>query len=304
MRKAMIMALIVLVSAVFAAGKVCAKDGKKAKKAFWEEPVPEDTLRLATAADTISYASGMASSNGLNQWLERNFDFDTLFAADFKRGFLDAMDRGGDPKYTAYNAGVQIASQVERQMFPHEIQDFEGMGDTLDIKKFCAGFLAGFENDTTVFTVPAATDYAKTRKEEIVKARNEAYNAENVAFLEENKTKEGVVTLPSGLQYKVLAEGTGKTATKDDDVTVRYEGRMIDGTVFDSSYERKPDTSTFKPGKVIKGWTEALEMMPEGSKWELYIPQELGYGERRAGKIRPFSTLVFTVEVVKVGSGE
>ena len=89
-------------------------------------------------------------------------------------------------------------------------------------------------------------------------------------------------------------------ATKEDNVTVKYEGKMIDGTVFDSSYKRKPDTTSFRPDQVIKGWTEALCMMPEGSKWELYIPQELAYGERQAGNIKPYSTLIFTVEVVSV----
>ena len=89
-------------------------------------------------------------------------------------------------------------------------------------------------------------------------------------------------------------------ATERDEVTVKYEGRLIDGTVFDSSYERKEQTNTFRPTQVIKGWTEALLMMPVGSKWELYIPYDLAYGERQAGKIKPYSTLVFTVEVVGV----
>ncbi len=113
-----------------------------------------------------------------------------------------------------------------------------------------------------------------------------------------------MVTLPSGLQYKVLREGNGPIATKDDEVEVKYEGRLIDGTVFDSSYERNPQTTKFRPTQVIKGWTEALTMMPEGSMWELYIPQTLGYGERQAGKIPPFSTLIFKVELVKVTTKE
>jgi len=132
------------------------------------------------------------------------------------------------------------------------------------------------------------------------KIKNAAYIAENTKWLEDNKMKEGVVTLPSGLQYKVITAGKGKVATKSDNVTVKYEGKMIDGTVFDSSYKRNPDTTTFRPDQVIKGWTEALCLMPEGSKWELYIPQELAYGERQAGKIKPYSTLIFTVEVVSV----
>ena len=109
-----------------------------------------------------------------------------------------------------------------------------------------------------------------------------------------------MVTTPSGLQYKVLVKGNGEIPSVDDEVTVKYEGRLIDGTVFDSSYKRPGETSKFRPNQVIKGWTEALTMMPVGSKWELYIPQNLAYGERQAGKISPYSTLIFTVEMVSV----
>ena len=119
-------------------------------------------------------------------------------------------------------------------------------------------------------------------------------------FLTINSIKEGVKTTSSGLQYKVLQEGHGEIATKDDEVEVKYEGRLIDGTIFDSSYERNPQTTKFRPTQVIKGWTEALTMMPEGSIWELYIPQDLAYGERQAGKIPPYSTLIFKVELIKV----
>ncbi len=300
MKKTVLMTLIVLVGVVSAVNTGYAKDGKKkAKKAFWEV-VPADTATLTSPADTISYASGMAVSDGLIGYLQKTCDFDTLFINDFKQGFYEAIDRGNDPKYIAYNAGIQIGSQVQRQIYPHEVQDLKDLTDTLYVNQFYKGFMDGVDNDTTVFKTKAAIDFVKQRKDDFIKQQNDAYNAENVAFLEENKTKEGVITLPSGLQYKVITEGEGAVATENDNVTVRYEGKMIDGTVFDSSYDRDPDTSTFKPSKVIKGWTEALCMMPEGSKWELYIPQELGYGERPAGKIKPYSTLIFTVEVVKV----
>ena len=120
-------------------------------------------------------------------------------------------------------------------------------------------------------------------------------------FLAENAQKEGVKTLPSGLQYRVLREGNGPVATNNDEVEVKYEGRLIDGTVFDSSYKRNPQTSKFRPTQVIKGWTEALTLMPEGSMWELYIPQNLAYGERGAGAdIPPYAALIFKVELIKV----
>jgi FKBP-type peptidyl-prolyl cis-trans isomerase FklB len=123
--------------------------------------------------------------------------------------------------------------------------------------------------------------------------------SEGKAFLEENKRKEGVITLPSGLQYKVLAEGSGKPPKAVDNVTVNYKGTLINGTEFDSSYKRG-QPATFKVNGVIKGWTEALQLMKEGSKWQLFIPPELGYGSRGAGPVPPNSTLIFEVELIAV----
>ena len=138
------------------------------------------------------------------------------------------------------------------------------------------------------------------QREERMKAAQDNL-ARGKAFLEENAKKEGVKTLPSGVQYRVIQEGSGATPAATDTVTVNYRGTLIDGTEFDSSYSRgKP--ATFRADRVIRGWTEALQMMKEGDKWELYIPPELAYGERGAGaKIGPNSTLVFEVELISVG---
>ncbi|MCZ4694200.1 FKBP-type peptidyl-prolyl cis-trans isomerase [Ancylomarina euxinus] len=119
-------------------------------------------------------------------------------------------------------------------------------------------------------------------------------------FLEENKGKEGVVTTESGLQYKILTAGTGAIPTKDQEVSVHYRGTTIDGKEFDSSYKRN-EPAKFLPTRVIKGWTEALQLMPVGSKWELYIPSALAYGPRGAGaNIGPNSTLIFEVELLEI----
>jgi len=114
------------------------------------------------------------------------------------------------------------------------------------------------------------------------------------------KKKSGIVVLPSGLQYKILVKGDGPVAKETDKVKVKYEGRLIDGTVFDSTEKHGGEPATFAPNQVIKGWTEALTMMPVGSKWQLYIPQELAYGSREAGDIKPFSALIFDVEVLGI----
>lgn len=122
------------------------------------------------------------------------------------------------------------------------------------------------------------------------------------AFLAANKAKPGVVTLPSGLQYKVLTEGNGPKPTINDSVVCNYRGTLIDGSEFDSSYKRG-QPATFPVGRVIKGWTEALQLMPTGSKWQLFIPSDLAYGERGAGNdIPPNSTLIFEVELIKIVS--
>ena len=132
----------------------------------------------------------------------------------------------------------------------------------------------------------------------------EKMNAENIekgkAFLEENAKKEGVITLPSGLQYQVITEGNGKKPSATDKVKCHYEGTLIDGTLFDSSIKRG-QPAVFGVNQVIKGWVEALQLMSEGSKWRLFIPSELGYGAQQAGEmIPPHSTLIFEVELIEV----
>lgn len=297
------MALVVLAGATLSAN-AADKKKKAGKKGAEVETVVEAPVQLVTAQDTISYAAGMAATQGLLQYLQQSLELDTMFMADFKKGFYEAIERGTDPKYVAYNAGVQISAQVQKQIFPKNSMSFEETGGPLNQDIFYRGFIDGAMSDTTKMDVQYASQYVRTVQEAAKKAQAEAYIKENTAWLAENSKKPGVVTLPSGLQYKVITEGNGVVAESADNVTVKYEGKMIDGTVFDSSYKRNPDTTSFKPTQVIKGWTEALCMMPEGSKWELYIPQELAYGERQAGKIKPYSTLIFTVEVVKVEKSE
>lgn len=137
-------------------------------------------------------------------------------------------------------------------------------------------------------------------KEVQMKAIGEKNAKEGAAFLAENAKKDGVATLASGLQYKILTKGTGKTPTQTDTVTVNYRGTLIDGQEFDSSYKRG-QPATFPVNGVIRGWTEALQLMKEGAKWQLFIPAELAYGERGAGQtIGPNATLVFDVELISI----
>jgi FKBP-type peptidyl-prolyl cis-trans isomerase FklB len=133
-----------------------------------------------------------------------------------------------------------------------------------------------------------------------MKAVGEKNAKEGAAFLAENAKKDGVVTLPSGLQYKILTKGSGKTPIPTDTVTVNYRGTLIDGREFDSSYKRG-EPATFSVNGVIPGWTEALQLMKAGAKWQLFIPAELAYGERGAGQIiGPNATLLFDVELISI----
>jgi len=152
-------------------------------------------------------------------------------------------------------------------------------------------------------TMEAFKQEMTKKQEEDMKIASEKNKKAGEAFLAENKTKEGVKTLPSGLQYKVVTEGTGKTPKATDTVTVNYRGTLVDGTEFDSSYKRG-QPATFPVNGVIKGWTEALQLMKEGAKWQLFIPADLAYGDRGAGNvIGPNTTLIFDVELISVKEG-
>jgi len=163
---------------------------------------------------------------------------------------------------------------------------------------------------TLITEAEAREVFLKLRSEMMAKQQaetqrvGEANKQAGEQFLAANKSKEGVVTLPSGLQYKILKEGTGPKPAATDTVTVNYRGTLIDGTEFDSSYKRNEPT-TFGVNQVIKGWTEALQLMPVGSKWQLFIPSDLAYGERSPGaEIGPNSTLIFDVELVSIKEKE
>lgn len=165
--------------------------------------------------------------------------------------------------------------------------------------------MAGGKTQLTEDQMKAALQQLQSDVHKQQEAKAQAASAVNKKkgeeFLAENKAKEGVKTLPDGLQYKILKEGTGPKPTASDAVTVNYRGTLIDGKEFDSSYKRG-QPATFPVGGVIKGWTEALQLMPVGSKWELFIPSDLAYGDRGAGAdIGPGDTLIFEVELISIG---
>jgi len=297
MKRMIMIALALVVSASFYTAYAGQKDKKK-KKGNAETVM--ETIRLTTPSDSVSYAAGAAMTEGLLPFLQQQYGVDEAFLDDFLRGFEEALKCDVDEPMKAYGAGIQIAKMVKERMLPSVSTDFQGTNDSIQGKLFQKGFIAALRKDTTFFKGEEARNYFRNRQEAVILAAQEATRKAGEQFLNENKQKEGVKTTASGLQYKVLVAGNGPVPTQDDRVIVKYEGRLIDGTVFDSSYEREEQTNKFRPTEVIKGWTEALTMMPVGSKWELYIPQELAYGSRKTGSIPAYSALVFIVELVGI----
>jgi FKBP-type peptidyl-prolyl cis-trans isomerase FklB len=296
MKKILTIALALVVSASFST--VSAAKKKKDKKDAKTEVV-KAPVKLLSGSDTLSYTTGMAVTNGLISYMQSQLGVDTAYMADFIAGFEEAVKGLNDPRQKARIAGFSIADQVGGRMLSSLRQEADGP-DSICEEMFFRGFTDALLGDTTVMTV----NKAETLSREKIDANRQAKFAEQVAkgraFLEENAKKEGVISLPSGLQYKVLKQGDGVVPQTTDKVKVHYEGRLIDGTVFDASSKHGTEPATFRPDQVIKGWTEALTMMPVGSKWQLFIPQELGYGERAAGQIPPCSTLIFDVELVGI----
>ena len=260
---------------------------------------------LKNDVDTLSYAMGMAQTQGLKQYLAQ-MEIDTTYMDAFIKGLNEGANAGDDKKKAAYYMGIQIGQQISNRMVKginHELFG-EDSTKTISLKNFMAGFVQGVKGKKGLMTVEQAGQVAQM-KMMAIKAKNmeEQYGPlkkKGEEWMAANAKKAGVKTLPSGVQYKVIKEGSGAMPKDTSTVKVNYEGRLIDGTVFDSSYKRG-EAVTLRANQVIKGWTEALVHMPAGSVWEVYIPQELAYGDREQGQIKPYSPLVFKIELVSVG---
>ncbi|WP_106811095.1 MULTISPECIES: FKBP-type peptidyl-prolyl cis-trans isomerase [Prevotella] len=260
---------------------------------------------LKNDVDTLSYAMGMAQTQGLKQYLAQ-MEIDTTYMDAFIKGLNEGANAGDDKKKAAYYMGIQIGQQISNRMVKginHELFG-EDSTKTISLKNFMAGFIQGVKGKKGLMTVEQAGQVAQMKMMSI-KAKNmeEQYGPlkkKGEAWMAANAKKPGVKTLPSGVQYKVIKEGAGQMPKDTSVVKVNYEGRLIDGTVFDSSYKNGQPV-TLRANQVIKGWTEALVHMPAGSVWEVYIPQELAYGDREQGQIKPYSPLVFKIELISVG---
>lgn len=262
---------------------------------------------LKTDIDSMSYAIGLLQSQYVRQAIQQGQVIDTTYIDDFVKGINEGVNAGDDKKKAAYIMGLQVGQQLSTQLVKGVNQQVFGDDSTktISLKNLLAGFITGATGKTGLMTPEIANQVAQSKMEQIKSATmTKQYGANKVAgekWLAANKKKSGVVTLPSGLQYKVIKEGKGAIPADTTTVKVQYEGRTIDGKVFESSYKNGNGPVSMVPAQMIPGWTQALTRMPEGSIWEVYIPQQLAYKERQAGNIKPFSTLIFKIELVKVG---
>lgn len=262
---------------------------------------------LKDSGDTIAYIFGAFQANGLKKHINDQLHVDTTNTAymeAFYRGILSKVDVDHtDSLLHAQQVGYQIGQQIE-SLATNVSKDYYAA----DPDKRLSSAIIG---KSIIISLLGQNEYAVDDARALFSAQMEARQEENMErlygpnreagekFLADNAKKPGVTVLPSGLQYKVLTQGTGDIPKATQKVKVHYEGRLIDGTVFDSSYKRGEPT-TFGVRQVIPGWVEALCLMPVGSKWEIYIPQDLAYGNRDQGQIKPFSALIFTVELLSI----
>ena len=260
---------------------------------------------MKTDVDSLSYSIGMAQTQGLKPYLVNRLGVDTTYMSEFIKGLNEGANAGDDKKKTAYYAGLQIGQQVSQQMIKGINYEVFGQDSTqtISLQNFMAGFIAGVLEKDGKMTLEQAQEIAQAKMKEVkAKSLEKTYGENKKAgekFMAEIAKKPGVKKLADGVYYEVIKEGNGPIPADTNRVEVHYEGKLLNDTVFDSSYKRNSPT-TFRCNQVIPGWTEALTHMPVGSTWMVYIPQEQAYAEREAGLIKPFSALKFKIELLGI----
>lgn len=255
---------------------------------------------LTTENDSLNYALGLAYGDNLKTNYVKGDSaqktIETILAG------IDEATKGKVDKETAKIAevGTEIGTALKQQKVKGLLGD-----STLkvDIDLIKQGLINGLKGSTVQMTAVEAQTYFNKAMADRMAANMQkkfgAQKAENEKFLAENAKKPGVITTASGLQYQVVKKGTGPLPTETSNVKVHYHGTLINGTVFDSSVDRK-EPVVFPVNQVIKGWTEVLKLMPVGSKYKVFIPQQLAYGSADRGTIKPFSTLIFDIELISI----
>lgn len=259
----------------------------------------EKSVKLGDDLDSLNYAFGYVNGKILREY-HLNNDSTGEGLKSLMKGIKDGLNEKevNEDMKPVIELGTMIGNQLRTN------KDFYGDSTlTMNFDLLRQGLINGISKSEEVMTADAARDYFNKTMEALQAKKLEAtYGANKAAgeaFLAENAKKPGVVTTASGLQYEVIVAGKGAKPVETDRVKVHYHGTLIDGTVFDSSVERG-EPAEFGVNQVIKGWVEGLQLMPVGSKYKFYIPQQLAYGPQAQGKINPFSTLVFEVELIAI----
>lgn len=292
--------LILGLSALLCTPAIADRKNKKQKKNSTEKVQPVSQLK-GVDGKTFSYALGVVQGDGLKSFLFQQLGVDSAYIDEAVKGMNAEISKEEAKKLMAFAAGLRVA-EMNRQSQPMYNKEITGKEDStyFDLPQFQASLSQVILGQPTKISA----DSAKTIINNQIAYKQETFKLENQKWLADNKKKKDVITLPSGLQYRILTKGKGPVATDSTEVTVHYEGKLLNGVVFDSSFKRNTPAN-FRPDQVIKGWKEALTMMPEGSVWELYIPSELAYGEQGAGKDIPSNaTLIFKIVLIKVKTAD
>ena len=229
--------------------------------------------------DTLSYAIGLAQTQGLKEYLTQRMDVDTTYIDEFVKGLNEAANASDNKKKAAYYAGIQIGQQISQQMIKGI--NYEVFGDdsihSVSLKNFMAGFIAGTTGKNALMTTEEASMTAQTMmqsvKARIMQEKFGDWKKQCEDYMAEIAKKEGINDLGDGVYYEVITEGKGAIPADTSRVKVNYEGKLLNDTIFDSSYQRG-EPAKFRCNQVIPGWTKALTNMPVGSTWMVYIPQE------------------------------
>lgn len=263
---------------------------------------------LKTEVDSVSYEVGLANSRGIKDYLAQRMGVDTAYLDDIIKGLKNGAQAGEDKKKAAYYAGIQIGQQLGTQMLKGLNYEIYGEDSTksISLKNLIAGFVAGTRGKGMAMSYDEAFKNAQRHVDKLKASTLEKSFGPNKKageqFMDKMKKTAGIKALPGGTLYKVIKEGNGVIPADTSRVHVSYEGRLIDGKVFDSSYKNNNGKPVeVNVNQMIPGWIQALTHMPVGSVWEIYVPQDQAYGTRDVGTlIKPFSALVFKLELIDV----
>lgn len=314
MRKYIVAAAVVITALLVSCGEGTPKATKKEEPESHKKTRPADAevpdvvqflkrvKKPASKIDSLSSIMGMTQTNGMKDFLASTHKVDTTRMDLFYQGMIRYFNAKEDKDEFVRTLGTFIAAEMDMSMLRYQDYKLSGNDSTevISREQFLAAFINALEGGNAMgITQDEAISVRTQLFEELLSDRNNEWRQKNADFMAKVATRKGVKKLGDHLYYEVITEGTGEVPANNSIVKVNYEGKLMDGTVFDSSYERGEATE-LPVDKVIPGWTEALTNMPVGSKWRLYIGQEKAYGAQQAGSIRPFSALEFTVELLEI----